>query len=66
MWRRLGETEEITEVAPGLSLVIPLGARFQLRNDGQAPLAAVAITMPPWPGEDEAYFVEGRWPASVA
>jgi mannose-6-phosphate isomerase-like protein (cupin superfamily) len=66
MWRRLGETEEITEVAPGLSLVIPLGARFQLRKDGQAPLAAVAITMPPWPGEDEAYFVEGRWPASVA
>jgi mannose-6-phosphate isomerase-like protein (cupin superfamily) len=52
-------------VAPGLSLSIPLGTRFQLRNDGEAPLAAVAVTMPPWPGEDEAYAVEGRWPATV-
>jgi len=65
MWRRLGEREEITAVAPGLSLSIPLGTHFQLRNDGEAPLAAVAITMPPWPGADEAYVVEGRWPASL-
>jgi mannose-6-phosphate isomerase-like protein (cupin superfamily) len=65
MWRCSGEREEVTEVVPGLSLAIPLGTRFQLRNDGEAPLAAVAVTMPPWPGENEAYFVEGRWPASV-
>ena len=65
MWRRSGEREEVLEVAPGLSLAIPLGTRFQLRNDGEAPLAAVAVTMPPWPGEDEAYVVEGRWPASL-
>jgi mannose-6-phosphate isomerase-like protein (cupin superfamily) len=65
MWRCSGEREEVTEVVPGLSLTIPLGTRFQLRNDGEAPLAAVAVTMPPWPGEDEAYVIEGRWPASV-
>jgi mannose-6-phosphate isomerase-like protein (cupin superfamily) len=65
MWRCSGEREEVTEVVPGLSLAIPLGTRFQLRNDGEAPLAAVAISMPPWPGENEAYFVEGRWPANV-
>jgi mannose-6-phosphate isomerase-like protein (cupin superfamily) len=65
MWRRLAESDEIVEVAPGVSLSIPLGTRFQLRNDGEAPLVAVAVTMPPWPGEDEAYFVEGRWPATV-
>ena len=65
MWRRLGEREEITEVARGLSLSIPLGTQFQLRNDGEAPLAAVAVTMPPWPGADEAYVVEGKWPASL-
>jgi mannose-6-phosphate isomerase-like protein (cupin superfamily) len=52
-------------VAPGVSLSIPLGTRFQLRNDGHAPLAAVAVTMPPWPGEDEAELVDGAWPASV-
>jgi mannose-6-phosphate isomerase-like protein (cupin superfamily) len=65
MWRRQGEAEEIVEVAPGLSLSIPLGTQFQLHNDGQEPLAAVAVTMPPWPGADEAYFVEGRWAATV-
>jgi mannose-6-phosphate isomerase-like protein (cupin superfamily) len=65
MWVRSGEHEEIVEVAAGLSLSIPLGTRFQLRNDGTEPLAAVAVTMPPWPGEDEAYFVDGKWPASV-
>jgi mannose-6-phosphate isomerase-like protein (cupin superfamily) len=27
-----------------------------------APLAAVAVTMPPWPGPDEAYEVTGAWP----
>ena len=65
MWRRLGQQEETVEVAPGVSLAIPLGTRFQLRNDGDQPLAAVAVTMPPWPGADEAYFVDGPWPASV-
>jgi len=65
MWRRLGGHEEIVEVTPGLSLSIPLGTHFQLRNDGTEPLAAVAVTMPPWPGEDEAYFVDGKWPADV-
>jgi mannose-6-phosphate isomerase-like protein (cupin superfamily) len=65
MWRRKGEAEEIVEVAPGVSLSIPLGTHFQLSNDGAEALAAVAVTMPPWPGEDEAFFVEGKWPASV-
>ena len=65
MWRQLGEREEIVDVAPGVSLSIPLGTHFQLRNDTDEPLAAVAVTMPPWPGADEAVFVEGRWPATV-
>jgi mannose-6-phosphate isomerase-like protein (cupin superfamily) len=65
MWRRLGQREEIADVTPGVSLSIPLGTHFQLRNDADEPLAAVAVTMPPWPGDDEAYLVEGRWPASV-
>jgi mannose-6-phosphate isomerase-like protein (cupin superfamily) len=65
MWRRLADEEKITPVRPGVSLAIPTGARFQLRNDGSEPLAAVAVTMPPWPGEDEAVLVEGKWPASV-
>jgi mannose-6-phosphate isomerase-like protein (cupin superfamily) len=65
MWRRHGREETIAEVLPGVSLSIPLGAHFQLRNDGAEPLAAVAVAMPPWPGDEEAYFVEGRWRATV-
>ena len=65
MWRKLGDAEEIVEVEPGVSLVIPVGAQFQFRCDGAEPLVALGATMPPWPGADEAYFVEGTWPATV-
>jgi mannose-6-phosphate isomerase-like protein (cupin superfamily) len=65
MWRRQETAEAIVEVAPGVSLALPLGTHFQLRNDGAEPLAAVAVTMPPWPGDHEAYFVEGRWRATI-
>jgi len=61
MWRRQGQREEITELAPGLCLTIPLGTAFQFRAAATSPLAAVAITMPPWPGEDEAILVAGPW-----
>jgi mannose-6-phosphate isomerase-like protein (cupin superfamily) len=65
MWRRHGEREEIVELRAGLSLSIPLGTHFQFRADGDAPLAAVGVAMPPWPGEDEAYVVEGPWQPTV-
>ena len=66
MWRRLGEREEIVEVTPGVSLSIPLGTHFQLRNDAAEPLAAVAVTMPPWPGDDEAYSSRASGPRASA
>jgi mannose-6-phosphate isomerase-like protein (cupin superfamily) len=25
----------------------------------------VGVTMPPWPGDDEAYEVPGEWPADA-
>ena len=65
MWRKLGDREEITEVAPGLSITIPTGTHFQFRCDGGEPLEAVGVTMPPWPGDDEAYAVCGRWKPTV-
>jgi mannose-6-phosphate isomerase-like protein (cupin superfamily) len=61
IWRRQGEAEAVTELAPGTALTIPLGTAFQFRNDGTEPLTIFAVTMPPWPGADEAYPVEGRW-----
>lgn len=65
MWRKLGANEEITPLARGVSLFIPAGAQFQFRADGDAPLEAVGVTMPPWPGMDEAYEVEGIWAPSA-
>jgi mannose-6-phosphate isomerase-like protein (cupin superfamily) len=65
MWRRHGEREEIVELRSGLSLTIPLGTHFQFRADGDAPLAAIGVAMPPWRGEDEAYVVEGPWEPTV-
>ena len=61
MWRKLGEAEETVDLTPGVSLAIPVGASFQFRNDGDVPLECVGVTMPPWPGMDEAYPVAGIW-----
>jgi len=65
MWRRHGNLEEIVEMRAGLSLTIPVGTHFQFRADGDEPIAAVGVAMPPWPGEDEAYVVEGPWRPTV-
>ncbi len=66
MWRSVGAHHEIIALAPTLCLTIPAGVGFQFRSDGDEPLAAVAITMPPWPGDGEADFIEGRWPSTFA
>ena len=65
MWRKGQEREEITPLAAGVSLTITAGTAFQFRSFGAEALTMVAITMPPWSGEAEAYEVAGRWPASV-
>jgi mannose-6-phosphate isomerase-like protein (cupin superfamily) len=65
VWRRLGGEEVTVDVFPGVSIAIPTGAAFQFRADGDEPLAIVGVTMPPWPGEAEAYPVDGIWPATV-
>lgn len=65
MWRKQGGQEESVPVDPGVCLTIPLGPHFQFRSFGDEPLAALGITMPPWPGEDEAIVVEGKWEPTV-
>jgi mannose-6-phosphate isomerase-like protein (cupin superfamily) len=65
MWRQLDGREEVVALSPGVSITLPAGTSFQFRCDGSEPLAAVGVAMPPWPGEDEAYPVEGAWPATV-
>ena len=65
MWRRQAERQETVPLRPGTCLSIPAGTHFQFRAAGDGPLAAVGVTMPPWPGDDEAYHVPGTWPADV-
>jgi mannose-6-phosphate isomerase-like protein (cupin superfamily) len=65
MWRKQEEQEEIVPVEPGVCLTIPLGTHFQFRSFGDEALAAVGITMPPWPGEGEAMVVQGKWESNV-
>jgi mannose-6-phosphate isomerase-like protein (cupin superfamily) len=65
MWRKQNDREEVVTVEPGVCLTIPLGTHFQFRSLGDEPMAAVGVTMPPWPGEGEAYKVDGKWEPTV-
>jgi mannose-6-phosphate isomerase-like protein (cupin superfamily) len=61
VWCKLGECEVVVDVEPGLSLSIPTGASFQFRSLGCDPLEFIIVTMPPWPGEQEADAQPGHW-----
>ena len=65
MWRKQEEREELVPVEAGICLTIPLGTHFQFRSFGPEPLAALGITLPPWPGKDEAIVVQGKWEPTV-
>ena len=65
MWRKQSDgPEDIVRVEQGICVTIPRGTHFQFRCLSRVPLSAVAITMPPWPGDGEAVAVEGKWAAT--
>jgi mannose-6-phosphate isomerase-like protein (cupin superfamily) len=61
IWRRQEEREEIVILEPGVCISIPVGTHFQFRAEEGEALAAVGVTMPPWPGPEEAVPVPGKW-----
>lgn len=63
MWRRQGSVEEIVALEPGVALSIPVGTAFQFCCTGTEPLDIVLVTMPPWPGAEEAIPASGPWPS---
>ena len=65
MWLKQEGREEIVPLERDVCLTIPLGTDFQFRSLGDQPLAAVSITMPPWPGDGEAVVVRGKWEPTV-
>jgi mannose-6-phosphate isomerase-like protein (cupin superfamily) len=65
IWRANEAGQSVVAALPGVSITIPLGTAFQFRALGEAPLVFVAITMPPWPGDGEAFAVDGPWTAKL-
>jgi mannose-6-phosphate isomerase-like protein (cupin superfamily) len=63
VWRYSPESglDDVVDFEPGVSLSIPVGTHFQFRATGREPLEIAITTMPPWPGEDEAVPVDGKW-----
>jgi mannose-6-phosphate isomerase-like protein (cupin superfamily) len=61
VWRSEGNVEKILEAKKGTCITIPAGTKFQFENNGGEDLEFVGVTMPPWPGPQEAYNVEGPW-----
>ena len=61
MWRRQADRQETVSLRPGTCVSIPAGTHFQFRSGVGGPLAAVGVTMPPWPGDYEAHEVPGAW-----
>ena len=58
VWRCPPDTDPASvaaaTVTEGDALVIPTGWRFQFSASGEGPLRLLCVTVPPWPGEDEA------------
>jgi mannose-6-phosphate isomerase-like protein (cupin superfamily) len=61
LWRRQDGRETIETLVPGTAVTIPLGTKFQFRAEAKEPLCFLAVTMPAWPGMDEATPVVGAW-----
>ena len=61
VWRKSEAAESVVDVRPGMSLSIEVGTHFQFRNTGDDDMCFIIVTMPPWPGEQEAARVEDYW-----
>lgn len=61
LWRFDGDEEQIVDLVPGLSVDIPCGTHFQFRAAADQGLVVLGVTLPPWPGPQEARPVAGPW-----
>ncbi len=65
IWRRDDQESRTVALLPGTSIDIPVGTAFQYRNTGVEDLDFVCVSMPPWPGDEEATLVEGPWQPTI-
>lgn len=61
IWRRDDTGEQTAVLEAGVSIDIPVGTAFQYRCTSDEPLRFLCISMPPWPGDQEATLIEGPW-----
>ncbi|MCF0039766.1 cupin domain-containing protein [Dyadobacter fanqingshengii] len=61
IWREHNKVATVNRISPGASLTIPTHTKFQFRNTGADSLKILIVTMPPWPGSDEAIKVNDYW-----
>jgi mannose-6-phosphate isomerase-like protein (cupin superfamily) len=61
IWRRDGTGEQTTDLRRGITIDIPVGTAFQYRCTGAEPLEFICVSMPRWPGAEEATLIEGPW-----
>lgn len=66
IWRRQAGAESEVDIEPGVALTIECGTSFQFRNTGDEDLRCIIVTMPPWPGAQEARRVRDRWAVTEA
>jgi mannose-6-phosphate isomerase-like protein (cupin superfamily) len=65
IWRDNGLESSVTILKPGTAIDIPAGTAFQYRNVSNEELKFICISMPPWPGDAEASYVDGAWLPTV-
>jgi len=65
IWRDDGTESGVTYLLPGTAIDIPVGTSFQYRNLGDGNLTFICVTMPRWPGDAEATYVDGVWEPTV-
>jgi mannose-6-phosphate isomerase-like protein (cupin superfamily) len=61
IWRRDVTGEQTTVLERGVSIDLPVGTAFQYRCTGDEPLQFLCISMPRWPGDQEATVIKGPW-----
>ena len=64
LWRKQAEREEVVVLEPDVCVTLPRETDFQFRASSAQSLAIVAVTVPRWPGNEEAVVVEGPWKAT--
>lgn len=65
IWRDDGTQSGVTSLVPGTAIDIPVGTKFQYRNIADDDLQFICVSMPRWPGDAEATYIEGIWEPTV-